>query len=221
MALPTYITFDCYGTLVDFDLTPATLVVLGTRVHDINPATFFNDFAELRYQAVLGDYLPYRDVLRTSLAEAMRRYGLEYQPSDGEALIAAVPTFGPFPDVPPVLQQLSEHCRLVIISNTEDDLIAENVHRIGVPFSRVITAEQARAYKPSHAVFEYTLRELDCVPGDILHVAQGFLYDVVPTQELGWKCVWINRHAQPGDGRHRPWRELPDLTGLPELLEIG
>lgn len=221
MARPTYITFDCYGTLVDFDLTQATLGVLGDRIHDINTEAFFTDFAELRYLAVLGDYVPYRDVLRNSLAEVMRRYGLAYQPGDGAALIAAVPTFGPFPDVPPVLRQLSEHCRLVIISNTEDDLISENVRRIGVPFHRVITAEQARAYKPSHAVFEHTLRDLDCAPGDILHVAQGFLYDVVPTQELGWKCVWINRHAQAGDGFHRPWRELPDLTGLPALLEIG
>jgi 2-haloacid dehalogenase len=151
----------------------------------------------------------------------MRRYGLTYRPADGEALIAAVPTFGPFPDVPPALAKLAEHSRLVIISNTEDDLIAENVRRIGVPFQRVITAEQARAYKPSHAIFAYTLRELDCAPSDILHVAQGFLYDVVPTHELGWKCVWINRHGQPGDGVHRPWRALPDLTGLPALLEIG
>ena len=107
------------------------------------------------------------------------------------------------------------------IGIAEDDLIAENVRRIGVPFHRVITAEQARAYKPARAILDYTLRELDCAPSDILHVAQGFLYDVVPTDQMGWRCVWINRHAQPGDGVHRPWRELPDLNGLPALLGMG
>lgn len=218
MTPPTYLTFDCYGTLVDFSLTPATLRTLGTRVDDIDVSTFLADFTEIRYQAILGEYRPYREVLRRSLAEAMQRYGLEYQTSDGDAIIAAVPTFGPLPDVPPALEQLGERCRLVIISNTEDDLIASNVRNIGVPFHRVITAEQARAYKPARAIFDYTLRELDCTPDDILHVAQGFLYDVVPTHQMGWKCVWINRHDQPGDGVHRPWRELPDLSGLPALI---
>jgi 2-haloacid dehalogenase len=151
----------------------------------------------------------------------MERYGLEYQASDGETIVAAVPTFGPFPDVPPALDRIGKHCRLVIISNTEDDLIAGNVRNIGIPFHRVITAEQARAYKPARAIFDYTLRELDCAPDDILHVAQGFVYDVVPTHQMGWKCVWINRHGQPGDGVHRPWQELPDLAGLPALMEIG
>jgi 2-haloacid dehalogenase len=220
VGLPAYITFDCYGTLVDFDLDTVTLRALGERAAGIAVDAFLRDFERIRFEEVLGEYRPYRDVLCRSLAAAMARYGLAYQDADGDALVAAVPTFGPFPDVPPVLERLRQHCKLVIISNTEDDLIAHNVRNIGVPFERVITAEQVRAYKPSPAIFAYTLRALGCVKEDILHVAQGFNYDIMPTHDLGWKRVWINRNGLPGDPAYGPYDELPDLTGLPALLGI-
>jgi 2-haloacid dehalogenase len=220
VGLPAYITFDCYGTLVDFDLDTVTLRALGERAAGIAVDAFLRDFERIRFEEVLGEYRPYRDVLCRSLAAAMARYGLAYQDADGDALVAAVPTFGPFRDVPPVLERLRRHCKLVIISNTEDDLIAHNVRNIGVPFERVITAEQARAYKPSPAIFAYTLRALGCVKEDILHVAQGFNYDIMPTHDLGWKRVWINRNGLPGDPAYGPYDELPDLTGLPALLGI-
>jgi 2-haloacid dehalogenase len=124
MEQPTYLTFDCYGTLVDFDLSAATLQALGTRADGIDVTAFLKDFETFRYEAVLGEYVPYREVLRRSLAEAMELYGMEYRAEDGEAIIAAVPTFGPFPDVPLAREKLGERFRLVIISNTEDDLIA-------------------------------------------------------------------------------------------------
>ena len=150
----------------------------------------------------------------------MRRFGLAYREEVGAAIVAAVPTFGPFADVPPALERIRRHCRIVIISNTEDELIAGNVRKIGMPFHRIITAEQARAYKPSPAIFEYTLRELGCAPDEILHVAQGFDYDIVPAHRLGWARVWINRRGQAGDPAYGPYQELPDLSRLPELIGL-
>jgi 2-haloacid dehalogenase len=213
-----YLTFDCYGTLVNFDLTPATLRALGPRKERVDLRRFFDDFRVIRFQQILGPYRPYRDVLRRSLEEVMTRHGLEYRPEDGEAIVQAVPTFGPFPDVPPALDRLRERFKLVIISNTDDDLIADNVRTIGVPFDHVITAEQARAYKPSHRVFHYTLEVLGCRREEVLHVAQGFEYDIVPAHQLGWSRVWINRFGHPGDLAYGPYTELPDLTRLPSLL---
>jgi 2-haloacid dehalogenase len=151
----------------------------------------------------------------------MREFGLAYAAADGAAIVAAVPTFGPFPDVLPVLERVRAHCRIVIVTNSDDDLIAENVRQIGVPFDHVITSEQAGVYKPSPMMFRHVLDVLDCRPGDILHVAQGFRYDIVPTYDLGWRQAWVNRHGLPGDSLHRPTYELPDLRGLPNLLNIG
>lgn len=220
MTLPRYVTFDCYGTLTDFNLTPATLETLGPRLDGVDTEAFLRRFEVVRYEEVLGEYRPYRQILCDSLRRTLDEFGLEYRDEDGQALIDAVPTFGPFPDVPPVLERLRKHCGIVIISNTEDDLIAGNVEKIGVPFDAVITAEQARAYKPSHAAFEYMRRQLNCGADEILHVAQGFLYDIVPAHELGWRAVWINRRNQPGDPAYRPYDELPDLSGLPELMGL-
>ena len=147
MELPTYVTFDCYDTLVDFDIDAATLRALGPRAEGVNVDAFLREFEEIRYQEILGAYRPYREVLRRSLAQTMRRFGLPYRDADGAAIVAAVPGFGPFPEVPPALERIRRHCKLTIISNTDDDLIAGNLRAVGVPFDRVITAEQARAYK--------------------------------------------------------------------------
>ncbi len=220
MELPTYVTFDCYGTLVDFDIDAATLRALGSRAEGVDVDAFLREFEEIRYQEVLGAYRPYREVLQRSLAQTMRRFGLPYRDDDGAAIVAAVPGFGPFPEVTPALKRIRRHCKLAIISNTDDDLIAGNLHGIGVPFDRVITAEHARAYKPSPAIFHHALRELGCDAGDILHVAQGFRYDIVPAHDLGWARVWINRYGRPGDPRYGPYHELPDLSGLPSLIGI-
>jgi len=220
MDLPTYVTFDCYGTLVDFDIDAVTRRTLGPRAQGIDVAAFLREFEDIRYEEVLRAYRPYREVLHQSLARAMRRYGLSYRDEDGAAIVAAVPTFGPFPEAPPVLERIRQHCQIVIISNTDDDLIAGNVRTIGVPVDHVITAEHARAYKPSPAIFHYALRELGCDAGDILHVAQGFRYDIVPTYKLGWARVWINRSGTSGDPAYRPYHELPDLSGLPALLGL-
>lgn len=220
MELPTYLTFDCYGTLVDFDLDSAALEILEGRLEGVDTPRFLREYEQIRFEEVLGDYRPYRAVLRESLERAMTQFGLDYRAEDGDALVAAVPTFGPFPDVPPVLEHLRQHCKLVIISNTEDDLIAHNVRNIGMPFDHVITAEQARAYKPALEAFEYMMGVLGCRENEIVHVAQGFNYDIMPAAKLGWRRVWINRRGQPGDQAFGPYDELPDLTGLPALLGL-
>ncbi len=220
MRLPTYVTFDCYGTLVDFAIERETLQLLGARADALPMDNFLRAFEALRFQAILEPYRPYREVLRQTLGEAMAQFGLAYQDEDGEALVAAVPTFGPFPDVPSALTRLRQRCKLAIISNTDDDLIAGNLERIGVPFDHVITAEQARAYKPSPVIFDHVLRTLGCAKEDVLHVAQGFEYDIMPTHPLGWNRVWINRDGKVGNSAYGPYHELPDLSGLPGLLGL-
>jgi 2-haloacid dehalogenase len=219
--LPTWVTFDCYDTLVEFPIDRVTREILGARADAIDLHAFLAKFERLRYQATtFGLYRLYRDVLRETLGQTMREYGLPYQHSDGDALLAAVPTWGPYPDVPPALERLRQHstCKLAIITNSDDDIMASNVANIGVPIDRVITAEQAGAYKPSPVIFDYALRELRCEPNEILHVAQGFEYDIVPAHALGWRRVWINRYGKTGDPAYGPYDELPDLSGLPSLL---
>ena len=219
MKRPTWITFDCYDTLVEFRIDDVTRQILGERAAAIDVEAFLTRFEAVRYETTTSaPYQPYRDVLRNTLDQVMGEFGLPYHDDDGDALLASVPTWGPFPDVPPALERLRQRYNLAIITNSDDDIMARNVASIGVPIDGVITAEQVRAYKPSPVIFDYALRALGCEPDDILHVAQGFEYDIVPAHALGWTRVWINRYGKSGDPAYGPYHELPDLSGLPALL---
>jgi 2-haloacid dehalogenase len=221
MKEPKYITFDCYGTLIDFQLTKTTIEILGERASQVNLHDFLIVFRDLRFYECFAPYQRYSDLLRTSFKKAMDICGLRYRNADGDRLVAAVPTWGPFPDTKPILDQLGKHFKLVIISNAEDEMIAQNIRNMDVEFYDVITAEQARAYKPTAPIFYYALRRLGCDKRDILHVAQGFNYDIMPAHGLGWDRVWINRNQRPGNPEdYCPYEELPDLTGLPALLGL-
>lgn len=221
MKLPKYITFDCYGTLCDFQLTKTTIDILGERANETDLHRFLIVFRDIRYYKCFAPFMLYTDLLHTSFKEAMDQCGLRYKNSDGDRLVAAVPTWGGFPDTKPVLDYIGQFCKLVIISNAEDDMIAQNVKNLGVNFYDVITAEQARAYKPTPPIFYYALRRLGCDKSDILHVAQGFNYDIMPAHGLGWERVWINRNHRPGNQEdYGPYQELHDLTGLPALLGL-
>jgi 2-haloacid dehalogenase len=150
----------------------------------------------------------------------LRLHGLPYRKTDGEALVAAVPTFGPFPEVPGVLAQIKRNYPIVIISNTDDDLIGGNIERIGVAFDFVVTAEQARAYRPSRAAFEYLLRRVGRTPDQVIHVAQGFEYDIMPTHGLGMRRIWINRGRRRGSSAFMPYEEMADMSTLPRALGL-
>ena len=217
---PKFISFDCYDTLVEFRADDVTRDLLADRADGVDIDQLLADFEALRFDTTTNQpYQPYRDVLRTTLRQIMAQYGIPYRDEDGEALLAAVRTWGPYPDVPPALQRLRDAgIRLVILTNSDDDLMAENVARIGVPIDVVITAEQTGAYKPNLAAFHSMLDRLACQPDDLLHVAQGFEYDIVPAHALGWNRVWINRYGLPGDPAYGPYGELPDLSGLPDLV---
>jgi 2-haloacid dehalogenase len=217
---PSFISFDCYDTLVEFKADDVTRDLLADRAASVDMESLLADFEVLRYATTTYQpYQPYRDVLRHTLRQIMERYGIPYRAEDGEAFLAAVRTWGPFPDVPPALERLrAAGITLVILTNSDDDLMAENVARIGVPIDVVITAEQAGAYKPNLPAFQYMLDRLGCQPEELLHVAQGFEYDIVPAHALGWNRVWINRYGKTGDPAYSPYGELPDLSGLPDLV---
>jgi 2-haloacid dehalogenase len=218
--IPKWLTFDAYGTLIDFDLSGSIVQRLGSRLDPVDTDAFLEAWALDRFEEVQGEYQPYRDVLRTSLKRTMNRFGLEYQDEDGNAIVAAVPTYGPFPDVPPVLERLRQYFKLVIITNSDDDLFAGNLERLGVPIDHVITAEQARGYKPALEVFRYTFDRIGAKPEEVVHIAQGFEYDIIPAYRLGLRKIWINRRNLAGDESFGPYEELPDLTGVPALLGV-
>ena len=123
--------------------------------------------------------------------------------------------------MPDALRDLKSRYEIAIISNTNDDLIARNIERMGVDFDHVITAQQAGAYKPSRETFEYAYKTIGVDPSQVIHTAQGWEYDLIPTRDLGLaRRVWINRFGRRGSTAYQPYDELSDLSGLPALLGV-
>lgn len=216
-----FMTFDCYGTLVDFQMARSIREVFGPRLAPDRAEPFIRLTSACRFDEALGPWKPYRDVICDGTRRAATLMGIEYRDRDGEALYEAVGTWGPHPDVPAALRTLATRFPLVILSNASDQQIALNVARLGASFHSVLTAEQARAYKPRFAAFLYMLDRLGCRPEEIVHVSSSIQYDHRPAADLGVGLrIFVNR----GHDTPQPWlgyHEVKTLDELPALLGVG
>jgi 2-haloacid dehalogenase len=162
----------------------------------------------------------FRAVAGMALQRAMDEVGLRYEEDDVDLLTTRISEMPPFPDVVPALAALKRAgFRLCIISNTDDAIIAGNVAQLGGYIDRVITAEQAQAYKPSGQIFEHAYRELGITRDEVIHICASPHLDHVAARELGFRCVWVDR----GSGRkllpdYRPDAIVPRLDVVPPLF---
>lgn len=217
---PKFITFDCYGTLTHFQMSRVTQELMADQVGQADMSTFLDDFEAYRMDEVIGPYKPYATVLADAFKRACNRWNVAYRQQDADAIVDAVPTWGPHPDVPEGLAKAAEKYPLVILSNAADDQIRHNVDKLGAPFHAVYTAQQAEAYKPRLRAFEYMLEQLGCDVGDILHVSSSLRYDLIPAFDLRIKNkVYVNRGYEPPTPFYE-YHEIPDISHLPDLLDL-
>ena len=216
-------TFDCYGTLVDWEGgLGAFLYDLALRSGDPAPepgSALRERWEAIQFDLIRGEYRPYREVLALSLRRWMDERGYPWSAGEGEAIVRSMRSWQPFPDTRPALRSAHEAgLRLVIVSNTDRDIIEHTLHHLQLPFDEVVTAEDCGAYKPSPVPFERALERIGEPPERVLHVAFGFKYDIGPAAELGFRTAWVNRHAEEAPaGPARPDLEWRDLWGLAEL----
>ncbi len=194
---PKYISFDVYGTLIHFELRKTVEAMLSDRAQGEALEKFLKGFWINRYDEVL-DYHPYDEVLERSYRRSCAEFGIEARDSDVTAIQEAVLTWGPHPDVPAPLAKMAEHFPLVALSNADDRHLAASIPRLGAPFHRVISAEQAGAYKPRLQAYKHMLKELDAQPSDFLHIAAHQIYDHIPMNYLGFtNKVYLDRGYEP------------------------
>lgn len=219
------ITFDCYGTLVQWHdaVRRAAASILERHLSAHASTESVASFAA-RLREIAMEHQqqsPFRDyeaVLDASLNQALRETGHDATAADLETLLATLGRIEPHPDVPEALARLREHYRIAVISNTSDHLIANTITAIGTPIDFVITAQQARAYKPDHALFHHAYAAMGVTKDETIHVAMGQFSDLKVCQELGIRSVWIDREGEPLDPAWQPDAVLKDLSGLPQLL---
>jgi 2-haloacid dehalogenase len=217
---PKYITFDCYGTLTRFRMADMTREIFADRVPAERMDEFVMLFADYRLDEVLDAWKPYEQVVKNALFRACKRWNVPVTDAEAQSYYNAVPTWGPHADVPEPLAKLAKEFPLVIYSNAANAQIMHNVEKLGAPFHQVFTAENAKAYKPRLAAFEYMIDNLNCSPDDILHVSSSLRYDLMPARSLGIKNkVFVNRGHEPSTP-HYGYHEIKDLSGLPALLGL-
>jgi 2-haloacid dehalogenase len=216
-ALPRWATFDCYGTLVDWNAGIGAELVRLLRSQDRDALLERYDEIEPRIQREHPDW-SYRDVMAAVLAELASQDGVDLPVQERDALGRSLPGWPVFADVPDALSEARRRgWRLVVLSNSDRDLIAASMRAIGVPFAGSIVASEIGSYKPAHGHWKAFYESMGADRGRHVHVAQGHFHDIVPTNELGIPSVWINRLGQRAEPA--PTRELPDLTGLADVLD--
>ena len=211
---PKYVTFDCYGTLINFDMGGAARDLYAARLAPEAMAEFIRTFSAYRLDEILGAWKPYAEVVHNALERTCRRTGVTFRPEDAEMVYNRVPGWGPHADVPDGLARVAKEIPLVILSNAMDSQIPANVARLGAPFHAVYTAQQAQAYKPRMQAFEYMFDMLGCGPEDVMHVSSSFRYDLMTAHDLGIRNkVWVNRGHEPANPYYG-YVEIADMSGL-------
>ena len=224
---PKVATFDCYGTLVDWEGgIGAFLYALLLREGVENPPPgreLRKRWEEIQFELVTGPYKPYKEILAEATTAWCREHDIKDAHVYGPAMVGSIRAWQPFPDTRPALTAARDAgVRLVILSNTDRDIISHSVKQIGVEFDKVIVAEDVGSYKPAVGNFERLLAEIGEAPEDVLHVAFGFKYDIGPAKLVGVKTAWVNRHQEPlPDPDTAPDYEWRDLWGLAELSSDG
>jgi 2-haloacid dehalogenase len=223
------ITFDCYGTLIDWE---AGILAALASFREANAIKASDDAILQSYagfESVLedGDYRRYRDVLRGVMRGLATRYSVPDARVDLDTLAHELPTWRPFPDTVEALQRLKVHYKIGVISNTDIDLFKGTAQHLNVAIDYLITAEQVGAYKPSHEIFNVALEVIGIPKERLLHAAQSRFHDVAPARALGIASVWVNRrNGRSGEGATAlsnaiPDLEVPDLKTLADLVDAA
>ncbi len=211
-AVERWATFDCYGTLVDWNagIRSALARLFGEQQADAMLARYHE--LEPQVQAD-SPGLSYRHVMASVLAQLD-----EVPAGEEDALALSLPGWPVFPEVPTALAEArARGWRLAVLSNTDPDLIEASKAALGVPFDETVVASAIGSYKPAHGHWDEFFRRTAAPRAAHVHVAASLFHDVAPARELGLRSVWINRLGEQPEPE--PDRELPDLSRLPDTLD--
>jgi 2-haloalkanoic acid dehalogenase type II len=220
MASYDIITFDCYGTLIDWEEGIGTAFehAAGRARREAHRATVLAAYAEFEPQIQAERYRPYREVLALTAERVARRLGWSGEEDFGGAFLPeSLGSWRPFADTNAALERLAgSGLELGILSNVDDDLLEQTRRQFPVPFSCIVTAAQVGSYKPAEGHFREARRRIG--ERRWLHAAQSYFHDVVPARNLGIPVAWVNRKGEKPSGDARPDYEVPDLAALADLV---
>jgi 2-haloacid dehalogenase len=193
-----WLTFDCFGTLIDWRHGIRTT---GELLFPGHGEAFLDAYSALEAEVETeGGFRRYRAVLTETTRRAARHLSLELKADDATALVSTIPYWPPFADVGPALRELRrDGWKCALLTNCDRDIIALTQRRLPVPFDAVVTAEDVSAYKPNPAHFRLFQSTFGASAAQWIHVAQSYFHDIRPTSELGITRIWVNRQGEHDD----------------------
>jgi 2-haloalkanoic acid dehalogenase type II len=215
------ITFDCYGTLIDWEagIISAFQSEAAKDSVELRGDQIIEAYAAEEPLVESEHYRSYREVLCDTASRVAAKLGWNLPAERAGFLAASLPEWQPFPDTNPALERLARRFQLGILSNIDDDLLTATRKDFTVDFDLIITAQQVTSYKPGLAHFKEAIARAG--EKRLLHAAQSYFHDVVPTRKLGIPVVWINRKGSRVEpGGPVPTHEVRTLAELANLLGV-
>ena len=219
---PEILTFDCYGTLIDWEggICEAFRNAMADSGFDgVNEARLFQFYEDEEKKVEKESYRPYHEVLTETTLRVAKKVGWNLPMEKAGFLAKTLPSWEPFEDTNPTLVRLSQKCKLGILSNVDEDLLMGTLRHLSVPFDLIVTAEQVRSYKPHRAHFE---RARDAI-GPVkkwVHIAGSLYHDIEPASRLGIDTIWVNRQRVPNNTAGFTVREVHSLSELLSSFSI-
>jgi 2-haloacid dehalogenase len=210
------ISFDCYGTLINWELgmKNALRKLAEKKNISINIEKAPERYIKIELEVEKEKYRKYRDILTISLKKLLKEVELTLE--EEKIFVRTLPKWPPFPETREVLSELKERgYKLAILSNIDENMIKKSTDLIDIEFDCVVTAEQTHSYKPSYKHWKYMLGLFKIPKKKILHVAASYVHDIIPAHELGIKTAWINRNKEK---REKIGYEFDNLKPLTEIL---
>lgn len=215
-----YLTFDCYGTLIDWRAGIESGLRSALGEIGLGGDGLLRAYVDAE-KAQESGYKKYREVLRDTAISLSAKLGREVDPRSAEAFASSIPTWPVFPDTVGFLREMgSRGCKRYILSNVDNDLLEQTIERNNLEVDGFVTAEEVGSYKPDAGHWTGFMRRTGAERGEILHLAQSVYHDIVPAQALGISSAWVNRYHEPMPEGVRPLYVSDTLADLADVIDV-
>ena len=216
-----YITFDCYGTLIDWEggIKEALKKLVEKNGFDLDLTNIPDKYIKAELEVEAEQYRKYHEVLQLSAKKLLKQMGFDISDKDALEFADSIYNWQPLPETHDVLAELKQKgYRLVILSNIDNGIIKRSIELMGIDFDGVVTAKEVGSYKPIYGHWEEILRRFNAQKEEVLHIAASYIHDIVPAKEQGFDAIWTNRNNEEPTREIRPDLELKDLRLLSNSL---
>jgi 2-haloacid dehalogenase len=219
-----FVTFDCYGTLIDWELGAyeAFQQEADRDGFTIDRNELIPRFIEVQREIQRGSYELYAEVLRRTAVQVAADLGWDLEPSRSGFLPDSVPRWPPFRETNAQLERFAKKYEIGILSNIDDKLLGATRRHFRVDFDLVVTAQQVRSYKPDPAHFKECARRIGTKKRNWVHIGSGYETDVEPCLKQRTPVIWVNRRGEepPEQGKRKPVAEVKNLREAAKLLKV-